>query len=191
MTAPWFELGGKVSISCQQSNCSAGITFQTKPFYGGKLHRVTGEIKNPHGQTFCKVQGEWNRTLEFAHTDGSRSETLPVDDLIKRTRAQRLIRPVQQQHSRESRRVWRQVTTALRAGAFEEAEERKSELEGAQRLSPMRSPRIASGRLADANGEHDDHSINPSQPLPEYKSELFEMTESGWLPIGFPGVLDA
>lgn len=39
LTVPWVELGGKVNITCAKSGYSAVITFQTKPFYGGKLHR--------------------------------------------------------------------------------------------------------------------------------------------------------
>uniref|UniRef100_A0A3B5MRS5 Uncharacterized protein n=1 Tax=Xiphophorus couchianus TaxID=32473 RepID=A0A3B5MRS5_9TELE len=39
LTVPWVELGGKVSINCIKSGYSATVTFHTKPFYGGKVHR--------------------------------------------------------------------------------------------------------------------------------------------------------
>lgn len=39
LTVPWVELGGKVSIGCAKSGYSATVTFHTKPFYGGKVHR--------------------------------------------------------------------------------------------------------------------------------------------------------
>uniref|UniRef100_A0A3B3DIR2 Uncharacterized protein n=1 Tax=Oryzias melastigma TaxID=30732 RepID=A0A3B3DIR2_ORYME len=39
LTVPWVELGGKVNINCAKSGYSAVITFHTKPFYGGKLHK--------------------------------------------------------------------------------------------------------------------------------------------------------
>ncbi|XP_051762966.1 oxysterol-binding protein-related protein 11 isoform X3 [Ctenopharyngodon idella] len=38
LTVPWVELGGKVNVNCTKTGYSAVITFQTKPFYGGKLH---------------------------------------------------------------------------------------------------------------------------------------------------------
>ncbi|GAA6086800.1 oxysterol-binding protein-related protein 11 isoform X1 [Tachysurus ichikawai] len=38
LTVPWVELGGKVNVNCAKTGYSAAITFQTKPFYGGKLH---------------------------------------------------------------------------------------------------------------------------------------------------------
>ncbi|KAL6035362.1 hypothetical protein STEG23_036386 [Scotinomys teguina] len=40
LTVPWVELGGKVSVNCAKTGYSASITFHTKPFYGGKLHRL-------------------------------------------------------------------------------------------------------------------------------------------------------
>lgn len=39
LTIPWVELGGKVSITCAKTGYSATVTFHTKPFYGGKVHR--------------------------------------------------------------------------------------------------------------------------------------------------------
>uniref|UniRef100_A0A665T0M7 Uncharacterized protein n=1 Tax=Echeneis naucrates TaxID=173247 RepID=A0A665T0M7_ECHNA len=39
LTVPWVELGGKVIINCAKSGYSANVTFHTKPFYGGKVHR--------------------------------------------------------------------------------------------------------------------------------------------------------
>lgn len=41
LTIPWVELGGKVSISCARTGYSATVTFHTKPFYGGKVHRYS------------------------------------------------------------------------------------------------------------------------------------------------------
>lgn len=39
LTIPWVELGGKVNIHCVKTGYSATVTFHTKPFYGGKVHR--------------------------------------------------------------------------------------------------------------------------------------------------------
>uniref|UniRef100_A0A8C3XLL5 Uncharacterized protein n=1 Tax=Chelydra serpentina TaxID=8475 RepID=A0A8C3XLL5_CHESE len=39
LTIPWVELGGKVGINCAKTGYSATVTFHTKPFYGGKVHR--------------------------------------------------------------------------------------------------------------------------------------------------------
>ena len=69
LTFPWVESGGKVNITCAKTGYNASITFHTKPFYGGKLHRVTGEVKNTStGRVICKVNGEWNGKIEISFT---------------------------------------------------------------------------------------------------------------------------
>ena len=36
-----------------------------QPFYGGRLHKVTGEVKSPSGETVQRIAGEWNASLDF------------------------------------------------------------------------------------------------------------------------------
>jgi hypothetical protein len=43
--------------------CSCVMCLQ--PFYGGKLHRVTADVKSGRGELVCRVNGEWNGTLNF------------------------------------------------------------------------------------------------------------------------------
>ncbi len=71
LTVPWIELGDRVTVVCQKTGYSASVIFHTKPFYGGKLHRITSEVKNPAGEVICRITGEWNGVLEFAHTNVS------------------------------------------------------------------------------------------------------------------------
>ncbi|XP_029104343.1 oxysterol-binding protein-related protein 10-like isoform X2 [Scleropages formosus] len=130
LTVPWVELAGKVSISCAKSSYSASITFQSKPFYGGKVHRVTAEVKHgPSGAVVCKAQGEWNGTLEFTYSSGETrvidTTTLPV--------TRKKIRPLEKQGSFESRRLWQHVTVALKKGDLDVATEHKRHLEEKQR----------------------------------------------------------
>ncbi|XP_029600187.1 oxysterol-binding protein-related protein 10 isoform X3 [Salmo trutta] len=130
LTVPWVELGGKVTISCAKSGYSATVTFHTKPFYGGKIHRVTAEVKhNPTGTIVCKAQGEWNGTLEFTYSSGEtkviNTSKLPV--------IRKKIRPMDKQGHSESRRLWQHVTSALRSGNIDSATEHKHCLEERQR----------------------------------------------------------
>ncbi|XP_013887065.1 oxysterol-binding protein-related protein 11 isoform X2 [Austrofundulus limnaeus] len=130
LTVPWVELGGKVNISCAKSGYSAVITFQTKPFYGGKLHKVTAEVKHNHtNAVVCRVQGEWNGVLEFSYTGG---ETKVVD-VTKLPVTRKRVRPVEKQAPTESRRLWQHVTEALRQKNIDKATEHKRVLEERQR----------------------------------------------------------
>ncbi|XP_063144822.1 oxysterol-binding protein-related protein 11 isoform X4 [Candoia aspera] len=130
LTVPWVELGGKVSVNCAKTGYSASITFHTKPFYGGKLHRVTGEVKqNATNTVVCKVQGEWNSILEFTYSNG---ETKCMD-LTKLSLTRKRVRPVEKQGPFESRKLWQHVTESLRHGDIEKATEHKKALEEQQR----------------------------------------------------------
>ncbi|XP_075037352.1 oxysterol-binding protein-related protein 11 isoform X2 [Mixophyes fleayi] len=130
LTVPWVELGGKVNVNCVKSGYSSAITFHTKPFYGGKLHRVTGEVKhNPTNTLVCKIQGEWNSIMEFSYSNG---ETRSVD-LTKLPVTKKRVRPVEKQGLFESRRLWAHVTEALTAKNIEKATEHKRTLEERQR----------------------------------------------------------
>ncbi|XP_051573951.1 oxysterol-binding protein-related protein 10-like isoform X2 [Myxocyprinus asiaticus] len=130
LTVPWVELGGKVSICCVNSGYSAAVTFHTKPFYGGKVHRVTAEVKhNPTGTIVCKAQGEWNGTLEFTYSSGETK----VIDTSKLPVIKKKIRPLEKQGQYESRRLWQHVTVALKAGDIDTATEHKHQLEERQR----------------------------------------------------------
>ncbi|KAM9327763.1 oxysterol-binding protein-related protein 11-like isoform 2-T2 [Pholidichthys leucotaenia] len=130
LTVPWVELGGKVTINCAKTGYSAAITFQTKPFYGGKLHKVTAEVKhNPTNAVVCRVQGEWNGILEFSYPNGE----MRVVDVTKLPVTKKRVRPIEKQGPNESRRLWQHVTEALRQKDIEKATEHKRILEERQR----------------------------------------------------------
>ncbi|XP_071591547.1 oxysterol-binding protein-related protein 10 isoform X2 [Heliangelus exortis] len=130
LTIPWVELGGKVSINCARTGYSATVTFHTKPFYGGKVHRVTAEVKhNPTNTIVCKAQGEWNGTLEFTYSNGETK----VIDTNKLPVIRKKIRPIEKQGPLESRRLWQHVTSSLKEGNIDAATEHKHCLEERQR----------------------------------------------------------
>ncbi|XP_034016456.1 oxysterol-binding protein-related protein 10 isoform X2 [Thalassophryne amazonica] len=135
LTVPWVELGGKVSISCSKSGYSAAVTFHTKPFYGGKVHRVTAEVKHNLTNTIvCKAQGEWNGTLEFTYSNGETK----VIDTAKLPVTRKKLRLVEKQGRMESRWLWQHVTKSLKEGNIDEATEHKHRLEERQREEERR-----------------------------------------------------
>lgn len=130
LTVPWVELGGKVNVNCAKTGYSAVITFQTKPFYGGKLHRVNAEVKhNPTNTVVCRVQGEWNGTLEFVYTSGETH----IIDVTKLPVTRKRVRPNELQGPYESRRLWQHVTESLKERDMDKATEHKRFLEERQR----------------------------------------------------------
>ncbi|XP_055957963.1 oxysterol-binding protein-related protein 11, partial [Patella vulgata] len=130
LTVPWVEMGDKITISCPQTNYSSAVVFHTKPFYGGKLHRVTAEVRQGEtGDVVCKVQGEWNASLDFNYANG---ETKSID--VQKLKVWRKrVRPIELQCENESRRLWQHVTKSLSMGDVETATEHKRCLEDKQR----------------------------------------------------------
>lgn len=131
LTVPWVELGGSVTISCKATNYTANIEFLTKPFYGGKKHRVSGEILRPNKQSFLTIDGEWNGVM-YCKSPNSSDKTVFVDTtslpVIKKH-----VRPVSSQESFESRNVWKEVSRALKMHDVTNATAAKSSIEQRQR----------------------------------------------------------
>ncbi|XP_050550873.1 oxysterol-binding protein-related protein 9 [Spodoptera frugiperda] len=143
LTVPWIELGGSVVIECVQTGHKANIEFLTKPFYGGKKHRVTCEVfAGADKKPYYTAQGEWNSRMDGRWTDSGRSEVLFEVSSMKARRKR--VAPVSRQQAHESRRVWRHVTCALRAADCDAATAAKRAVEQAQRDAV---------KARDANGE--------------------------------------
>ncbi|NXD69953.1 OSB10 protein, partial [Eolophus roseicapillus] len=140
LTIPWVELGGKVNITCSRTGYSATVTFHTKPFYGGKVHRVTAEVKHsPTNTIVCKAQGEWNGTLEFTYSNGETK----VIDTNKLPVIRKKIRPTAKQGPLESRHLWQHVTNSLKKGNIDAATEHKHHLEERQRAEERQRVALA------------------------------------------------
>ncbi|XP_049911707.1 oxysterol-binding protein-related protein 9 isoform X3 [Epinephelus moara] len=131
LTVPWVELGGECSISCSKSGYSANIVFHTKPFYGGKKHRITAEIFAPNDKkSFCSIEGEWNGVMYAKWATGE--NTVFIDTkrigIIKKK-----VRKLEDQLDYESRRLWRDVTLNLKLKDIDAATDAKHRLEEKQR----------------------------------------------------------
>ncbi|XP_075981680.1 oxysterol-binding protein-related protein 9 [Anticarsia gemmatalis] len=132
LTVPWIELGGSVVIECVQTGHKANIEFLTKPFYGGKKHRVTCEVfAGVDKKPYYTAQGEWNTRMDGRWTESGRTEVVFEVSMLKPRRKR--VAPVSRQAAHESRRVWRHVTCALRAQDTELATQAKRHVEQAQR----------------------------------------------------------
>ncbi|KAA0201724.1 hypothetical protein HAZT_HAZT008878, partial [Hyalella azteca] len=152
ITEPWSELGGRVTLACAESGCAANVVFHTKPFYGNSLHRVSGEVKGPAGETLCRIGGEWDKSVTFTYPEGyenlstsktscetqnskdSEGNMVEVLDVAKMEPVPRKrVRPLRAQDEGESRRLWQDVSTALRRRDMHTATAHKQRLETLQR----------------------------------------------------------
>ncbi|KAM5266242.1 oxysterol-binding protein-related protein 9 isoform 6-T6 [Hipposideros larvatus] len=131
LTVPWVELGGECSINCSKTGYSANIVFHTKPFYGGKKHRITAEIFSPNDKkSFCSVEGEWNGVMYAKYTTG---ENAVFIDTKKLPIIKKKVRKLEDQNEYESRCLWKDVTFNLKIRDIDAATEAKHRLEERQR----------------------------------------------------------
>jgi len=131
LTIPWVELGGSVTITCTKTGYNANVEFITKPFYGGKKHRIVAEVFQPNDKKpFLSVSGEWVGRMEAKWVDG-RTETFV--DVNKISVVKKKVRPIAEQAENESRRLWKEVTFGLRFKDIDRATNAKFALEQKQR----------------------------------------------------------
>ncbi|CAD5207877.1 unnamed protein product [Bursaphelenchus okinawaensis] len=111
MGTPWVELGGKVEVRCEKTGFHAEIDFLTKPIFGGKPHRISGNLyKHGMKKPFMTLRGEWNGLMYAKRSGGE--ETLFIDVKAK-AEVKKECEAISSQGDRESRRLWRHVTAAL------------------------------------------------------------------------------
>uniref|UniRef100_A0A452RWI5 Oxysterol-binding protein n=1 Tax=Ursus americanus TaxID=9643 RepID=A0A452RWI5_URSAM len=131
LTVPWVELGGECNINCSKTGYSANIVFHTKPFYGGKKHRITAEIFSPNDKkSFCSVEGEWNGVMYAKYATG---ENAVFIDTKKLPIIKKKVRKLEDQNEYESRCLWKDVTFNLKIRDIDAATEAKHRLEERQR----------------------------------------------------------
>uniref|UniRef100_A0A8C9EYP4 Oxysterol-binding protein n=1 Tax=Pavo cristatus TaxID=9049 RepID=A0A8C9EYP4_PAVCR len=131
LTVPWIELGGECSISCSKTGYNASIVFHTKPFYGGKKHRITAEIFSPNDKKpFCSVEGEWNGVMYAKYSTG---ENTVFIDTKKMPIIKKKVRKLEDQEDFESRCLWKDVTYNLKMRDIDAATAAKHALEERQR----------------------------------------------------------
>uniref|UniRef100_A0A673YSX8 Oxysterol-binding protein n=1 Tax=Salmo trutta TaxID=8032 RepID=A0A673YSX8_SALTR len=131
LTVPWVELGGECNINCSKTGYSASIMFHTKPFYGGKKHRITAEIFPPNDKkSFCSIEGEWNGVMYAKWASGENSLFI---DTKKMGCIKKKVRKLEDQLEYESRSLWKDVTVSLKSRDIDAATEAKHRLEEKQR----------------------------------------------------------
>uniref|UniRef100_A0A8C2QM72 Oxysterol-binding protein n=1 Tax=Cricetulus griseus TaxID=10029 RepID=A0A8C2QM72_CRIGR len=131
LTVPWVELGGECNIHCSKTGYSANIVFHTKPFYGGKKHRITAEIFSPNDKkSFCSIEGEWNGIMYAKYATG---ENTIFVDTKKLPIIKKKVRKLEDQNEYESRCLWKDVTFNLKIRDIDAATEAKHRLEERQR----------------------------------------------------------
>jgi hypothetical protein len=129
-----MELGGKQTIVCKETGLMAEIEFVTKPFIGGDYNRIKGTIKDLQGKKeFYELEGKWDSMITIKEKITGKSEVFL--DVLNTPIVKKYVSKLEDQGPWESRKVWEQVTIALKKVPADHdlATVHKTELEDAQR----------------------------------------------------------
>ncbi|CAJ0954995.1 unnamed protein product, partial [Mesorhabditis belari] len=131
MSTPWVELGGKVKIVSEKTGYYADIEFLTKPFFGGKPHKIQGNCyREGMKKPILTIRGEWNGVMFAKPANGDEYVFI---DVTAEPEVKKECVPVLQQGDRESRRLWRHVTAGLLRNRINVATTAKRMIEERQR----------------------------------------------------------
>lgn len=134
LTVPWVELGGDCQIT-SSTGYRADVKFHTRPFFGGKLHKVSSQCYEPNAKKpFAEFEGEWNADYHWTEQIGNeRKGPNEFVDTRKISTMRKLVKSLHHQEPTESRRLWKEVTENLKINDIDKATVGKRKLEQKQR----------------------------------------------------------
>uniref|UniRef100_A0A6Q2ZJ03 Oxysterol-binding protein n=1 Tax=Esox lucius TaxID=8010 RepID=A0A6Q2ZJ03_ESOLU len=130
-----LELGGKITIECDNTKYLAELEFKLKPFLGGpsSVNVISGKIQ--HGDdVLATLDGHWDGEVFLQEKKSGQQEILwnPTPE-VRKTRLRRQVVRLDQQGQFESERLWQDVTGAILDRDQNRATQEKFVLEEAQR----------------------------------------------------------
>lgn len=132
-----MELGGKVSIDCENTGYKTELEFKLKPFLGGNEYTnlVSGKLKLGK-QTLATISGHWDGTIMMKDTRTNEESILfAATPEMKQQRLKRYTVALETQMDNESERLWQHVIAAIKREDQVGATEEKTALEEAQRTA--------------------------------------------------------
>lgn len=132
-----MELGGKVTIECENTGYKADIEFKLKPFLGGSEYTnlVSGRLKLGK-ETLATISGHWDGEIRIKDTrTGEETILFSATPETKAKRLKRYVVPIESQANNESERLWQHVSAAIHRDDQVAATEEKTALEEAQRAA--------------------------------------------------------
>uniref|UniRef100_A0A672MIF8 Oxysterol-binding protein n=1 Tax=Sinocyclocheilus grahami TaxID=75366 RepID=A0A672MIF8_SINGR len=151
-----LELGGKITIECEKTQCYTELEFKLKPFLGSScnVNQISGKIRIGE-DVLATVDGHWDSKVHLTEKRTGQQEVLwnPGPD-IRRQRLKRQVVQVDQQEAFESERLWQHVTRAIMDKDQMRATQEKFVLEEAQRQEVReRAERLWNPRLFTFNSD--------------------------------------
>ncbi|KAI8969052.1 hypothetical protein BDF20DRAFT_142295 [Mycotypha africana] len=128
--APYVELYG-TSFIHSTTGYFATIEYTTKGWISGEIHHFKASITHDTLlSTPTIIEGQWTGKSTISK---NKNKAEPFLDLTKLEKPMPSVKPVEEQHELESRRVWKKVSEALKSGDYATASTEKTWIENQQR----------------------------------------------------------
>ncbi|EDU43738.1 oxysterol binding protein [Pyrenophora tritici-repentis] len=160
-----YELGDHAYIKCPETGLSADLEFKTKGYFSGTYNAIGGYIKDANGKNLYELSGQWNEEMYIKDLTTGKKELLFDAAHTKHTPP--MARPLEEQDERESQRLWRDVTEAVKRRDQDVATDAKAKIEDMQRQEaakrnsegvdwhPQLFRRVKGGQGGSEEGEED------------------------------------
>ncbi|CAO3589083.1 unnamed protein product [Absidia cylindrospora] len=128
-----LELGDSCIVRCRTSDLICELDFKTKGFFSGQYNSVVGKIKTEStNKVLYEILGQWSGQIYIK----APSKTAPKSTLFNASAAfiaPKRVRMESKQDPLESRRLWSQLTSAIKSNNMDEATKQKTAIEDEQR----------------------------------------------------------
>ncbi|KAL7416925.1 hypothetical protein BDY24DRAFT_207643 [Mrakia frigida] len=180
-----LELGDPSVIKNVKTGYSCDMDFKTKGFFSGTYNAVVGKVNGPKGPV-GDITGFWSESMDFKDLKSPSARTL--FDAHESTTTPKQVAPESEQEPNESRRLWHDLTEAIKSKDMEGATEAKNAVEETQR----EAARLRGGeanhqmRYFELKGEKYSPLCGISN-LPKDRLECTNLIRSWIWPNGAPG----
>nr|CRZ23963.1 Bm7620 [Brugia malayi] len=126
-----MEYGGQVRIECNRTDYVCELDFKLKPFIGGAVNLITGDIKC-RKELVAHIEGAWDGEIYISEKDIKTLLWSATPDVIAK-RLKRYEVLLEEQAEWESKKLWLKVSEAIAQDNQKAATIEKGKLEDEQR----------------------------------------------------------
>ena len=127
-----YELGDEAVVKCPESGLEVDIDFKVKGWMGGTYNAIGGYIKDTKtGKNLFELSGYWSGAMYIKDLATGKKELLFDASHAKESPVQ--ARPLNEQQSRESQKLWDSTTRAIKRADQRTATDEKTKIEEEQR----------------------------------------------------------
>jgi hypothetical protein len=127
-----YELGDHAQVRCPETGLEVDIEFKVKGWVSGSYNSIGGYIKETKtGKQLYELSGYWHGEMSIKDLSTGKKEVLFDATHAKESPIQ--TRPVEEQAPRESQRLWRSTTQAIKKSDHHGATDEKTKIEDEQR----------------------------------------------------------